>query len=70
MPPATTTSTWRYELGGERREPFDAPVGVSSLDLQVPPFDVAQSTQNLDDIAACVICPGGRLRAKIERPSR
>ena len=57
-----------YELVREGREPVDAAVGVSALDLQVAALDVAQVLQNHDHIATDVICPGGRRRAKIERP--
>jgi putative transposase len=62
-----------YQVGRERREPFDATVGVSALDLQVPALAVAEFMQNVDEVALHHRCLEAEAwpdcAAQVDRPS-
>jgi hypothetical protein len=57
-----------HKLRRQRSEAFDATIGISPLDRQIPSFDVAELAQDLNDIATRVIRCCRRRTGRTEKP--
>jgi hypothetical protein len=58
-----------HELGRKRWEAFGSTVSITSLDMEVLAGYITEFTQNLNEIAACVIRRGGGGEPRLSVPT-